>query len=112
MPCPKGHTNNPNGRPRSPEIQILRDALVRDREIHGTHLIEFAIEKSRTDTPLLAAILKKILPDKIETDITGDMIISIVNYFDKEENEKSPENPPAVENNPDSPNVSNENNVP
>lgn len=62
----KEWNGNKNGPPRKPEIQLLRDALEAARAKHGKHLIEHAIEKAYTDHNVLIAILKKILPDKVE----------------------------------------------
>ena len=65
----KGQTGNPHGRPKKPEAEILRVALESDKKKNGNHLIEHAIAMSRRDNALLAQILKKILPDKIEGEL-------------------------------------------
>lgn len=67
----KGCVANPKGRPVKPEIELLRNALEAAQTKQGMHLIEFAVEKAYTDNQVLIAILKKILPDKIEGDMKG-----------------------------------------
>ncbi len=62
----KGESGNPRGGPKSKERVILESALEAAKKRKGKHLIVHAIEQAYTDNALLAHILKKILPDKIE----------------------------------------------
>ena len=62
----KGQSGNPNGRPRKPEIEILRKALQSAKELKGRHLIEEAVLQAYTNPTIMVAILKKLLPDKIK----------------------------------------------
>jgi len=68
MPFQKGDkwNGNKNGRPRQPEIEILRKALENDKTQHGKHLIEEAVEQARTNPNIMIALLKKLIPDKIQ----------------------------------------------
>ena len=66
----KGEVNNPHGRPRKPEAEILRNALYKAKlENGGTDLIEHAVNLAYKDSQVLIAIMKKILPDKLETEL-------------------------------------------
>ena len=69
---------NCRGRPAKPEAVILRQALEKCRKKYGLHLIESAIQRSYTDSVLCAAILKKILPDKLETEFIDGIKIILV----------------------------------
>ena len=62
----RGECGNPNGRPRKPEIEILRDALEKAKNKHGRHFIEHFVEKAYTNDQIAIALAKKILPDKLE----------------------------------------------
>lgn len=66
----KGQSGNPNGRPPKPEAEMLREALELCAKKKNKHLINHAVELAYTDTAVLIAILKKILPDKIASDQT------------------------------------------
>ncbi len=77
MPFIKGEKWNGNrfGRPPRPEIEILRKGLEKDEKENGSHLIEHAIKLARKDNTVLIAILKKILPDKMQGIDFGNRII-------------------------------------
>jgi predicted small metal-binding protein len=75
---------NRNGRPAKPETEILRKALESARKKHGKHLIEHAIEQAYIDNVLCSAILKKILPDKIENDFVDGARIILIRPAKKE----------------------------
>jgi hypothetical protein len=76
-----GQTNNPNGRPKNPEAEILRKALTDAQKKHKIHLITHAVEQAYVDNKMCAEILKKILPDKMDLGDTNtvDRIILIRN---------------------------------
>ncbi len=62
-----GQTNNPNGRPRKPEIQILRDALEKVEKEHKMSFIEHFVRLAFKDKDISKELAKKLLPDKLET---------------------------------------------
>jgi hypothetical protein len=62
----KGQTNNLKGRPRVPEVTILRDALDKYKSPTGKHLIDHCVELAFKDSHMAEVILKKILPDLTE----------------------------------------------
>ena len=63
----KGNIANPHGRPIKPEVELLRIALEEEKKKHGgKHLINHAIDQAYIDNNVLIAILKKILPDKLQ----------------------------------------------
>lgn len=64
MPFQKG--NKLGGRPRRPELETLRTALERFKKENKIDFIQLAVNKAGTDTGLMIAILKKILPDLSE----------------------------------------------
>jgi hypothetical protein len=73
-----GKSGNPNGRPKSPEAEILRQALESAKSKHkGVHLIQHAVNHAYVNEQLCVAILKKILPDKVENDFIKDFEIKI-----------------------------------
>lgn len=59
----KGKSGNPTGPKPGLYRQLLHKALAADKKKHKKHLLEYAVEKARTDTTVLNAILKKVLPD-------------------------------------------------
>lgn len=61
-----GQSGNPKGPPLKPEAIILREALVAAKNKKGKHLIEHAVELAYDNHDIMIAILKKILPDKLD----------------------------------------------
>ena len=61
-----GVSGNPNGRPPKPEIQLFRDALEQVEKGKGKSLLVHAVETAYKDNLVLVALLKKILPDKMD----------------------------------------------
>lgn len=79
----KGNCANPNGRPRVPEIQILREALQKAKEIHGKDFIEHFVDLAYKDKNVAIALAKKLIPDKLEGE--GFASSSITNIFNSDE---------------------------
>ena len=65
----KGYTGNPNGRPRVPEIELFRNALAQVEKEKKVSLLFHAVNRAYQDDNVLVALLKKILPDKLYTEI-------------------------------------------
>ncbi|MFH1189786.1 MAG: DUF5681 domain-containing protein [Candidatus Omnitrophota bacterium] len=80
----KGESGNPNGRPRKPEAEILRDALEKAQNEHGKHFIEHFVEKAYINDQIAIALAKKILPDKIDGKGFGVSQISHVQQIEIE----------------------------
>lgn len=59
----KGQSGNPNGRPRQPEIQELRDALDKAKDKKGKSFLIHFIERAFMSDTVAIALAKKILPD-------------------------------------------------
>lgn len=80
MPFKKGQSGNPNGRPKAPEIEELRQALriVRKRKGNKPFLIYF-VELAYKNPIVAVALAKKLLPDKIQGEgfSKGDKLIII-----------------------------------
>jgi hypothetical protein len=68
-----GQSGNPNGRPRVPEIEELREAIRIARKRHGNKsiLVHF-VEKAYTNDQVLIALAKKLIPDKISGELKGN----------------------------------------
>jgi len=69
MPFKPGQSGNLNGRPRVPEIELFRKALAEVEATKKTTLLNHAVERAFKDDGVLIALLKKMLPDKLETKI-------------------------------------------
>lgn len=74
----KDWNGNKNGRPRQPEVEELRVAIGEVEKEKKLKLLKHAIERAYVSDPVLIALLKKILPDKINLsgDITGEVNLS------------------------------------
>ena len=72
MAFQKGQSGNPSGRKRSNWRKLFDAAIEADTEKHGQSIFEHAIEQARTDNTLLAAILRKCLPDMKAVEVKGD----------------------------------------
>ena len=63
MAFKKGQSGNPSGRKRSNWREHFDAAIAADTKKHKQSIFEHAIEQARKDNTLLAAILRKCLPD-------------------------------------------------
>ena len=61
-----GNCANPNGRPRKPEIEMFRLAIEQVEKEKGTSLLVHAVQRAYVEDTVLVALLKKILPDKLD----------------------------------------------
>ena len=59
-----GESGNPNGRPRKPEIDLLRSALEKAKDKYGVEFIEHFVMKAYKDKAMAIALMKKLIPDK------------------------------------------------
>ena len=62
----KGVSGNPKGRTRKPEIELFREALAKVEKEKDMSLLEHAVRLSFKSEAVLVALLKKILPDKMD----------------------------------------------
>lgn len=62
----KGETGNPNGRPRMPEVEMLRKALEKARKKNGRSFLEHFVERAFLNDNVAVALAKKLLPDQIQ----------------------------------------------
>ena len=67
-----GNAGNPNGRPRKPEVEILRRALEAVKEERGMGFIEHFVRLAYKNHNVAIALAKKLIPDKIEGEGFGD----------------------------------------
>lgn len=79
----KGQTGNPNGRPRRPEIQLFREALARVEKEKGVSLLVHAVRQAYKDTPVLISLLRKMLPDLIQSEGEENPIERISDVADR-----------------------------
>ncbi|MFA6358593.1 MAG: hypothetical protein WCY09_08060 [Candidatus Omnitrophota bacterium] len=80
--CKPGHTNNPNGRPPAGEafVEQLRNAIKTVEKDKGKSLMQHAIERAYVEDTVLIAILRKLIPEKTETDLN----VKSFEHFKKE----------------------------
>lgn len=72
MPFKKGHTANPHGRPRVPEIQQLREALEKAKKANGdVSFLEHYCNLAYNNHQVAIALANKILPDLSKAEIQG-----------------------------------------
>lgn len=72
MSLPKGRTNNPNGRPKRPEIEQIREAIAAVEKTKKKSLWLHLIERCYESDIVLVAVSKKFVPDKISADVKVD----------------------------------------
>jgi len=65
----KGTSGNPLGRPKNPEIQLLRDALEMAKKEKGINLLNNIVLRAYESDTLAIAILRKLIPDMTHNDI-------------------------------------------
>ncbi|MDD4892402.1 MAG: hypothetical protein PHH73_00185 [Candidatus Rickettsiella isopodorum] len=77
---PKGDKWNGNdkGRPRKPEIQVLRDALEKVEKEKDISFIEHFVRLAFSDKDIAKELAKKILPDKIQTETNDEQLAFIL----------------------------------
>lgn len=82
----KGETGNRNGRPPAPEIAELRMALQKAKKENKKSFLEHFVQRAFRDDTVAIALAKKILPDKMESDLRGEIIQQIIDYKNVNEN--------------------------
>ena len=70
MPFQPGNNLNPKGRPRKPEVELVRKAIESVGEKKKKTLWLHLIEQCYEDNAVLIAVAKKFVPDKIEAEVT------------------------------------------
>jgi hypothetical protein len=73
----KGQSGNPNGRPVSPYVKQFRDALAKVEGEKGVSLVEHAVRKAYQEKTIMIELLKKVLPDLINQEITHEGNINL-----------------------------------
>lgn len=86
----KGESGNPNGRPRKPEIELLRAALEKARDKYGVDFIEHFVMNAYKNKEMAIALMKKLIPDKasIEHAIPDHLIDKYKNFTTEQLKEK------------------------
>jgi len=79
----KGESGNPLGRPKKPEMDELRRAMKKAKEKNGDKsFLEHFVERAYDDNSVAIALAKKLLPDKTNTEIEGDVkyVFNLLRY--------------------------------
>lgn len=63
MAWKKGECGNPHGRPRQPEIELLRIAIETTEKEKGKSLWKHLVEQCFVDNAVLRAVANKFVPD-------------------------------------------------
>lgn len=66
MPFKPGNCANPNGAPRKPEIELVRQAMLETERERKKSLWKHLVEKCYEDNAVLIAVAKKFMPDMTE----------------------------------------------
>ena len=59
----KGESGNPKGRPRKPEIELLREALEKAKNKYGKEFLEHFVDLAYKNDNVAVALARKLLPD-------------------------------------------------
>jgi len=83
----KGHSGNPKGSNKYTSIVPLLNALDRAGEKRGEDFWDMVAKKVWMNETVLIAILKKILPDEVHTEVTGqNTLVQIIQQLAEKEN--------------------------
>lgn len=75
----KGEVRNPHGRPRVPEIELIRQAMAEVEVTKKKSLWKHLVEQAYEDNNVLTALSKKFVPDMTHIDgEIGHKIIEII----------------------------------
>lgn len=74
MPFVKGQTGNPNGRPRAPEIELVRQAIAETEKEKKKSLWKHLVEQAYVDNTVLTALAKKFVPDLTKDEGMQDIV--------------------------------------
>lgn len=83
MPFTKGKSGNPNGRPKRPEVEELRQALKAVAEKKDKTFITSYTERAYTSDPMAIALLKKLVPDLTEGELGNnarEILMQIIDF--------------------------------
>lgn len=61
----KGEVRNPNGRPRVPEVELVRQAIAETEIDKKKSLWKHLVEQAYEDNAVLIALTRKFVPDQI-----------------------------------------------
>lgn len=71
MPFEKGNKHG-KGRPRAPEVDLVRQAIAETEKEKKKSLWKHLIERCFVEDAVLIAVSKKFLPDLTQTEIIGE----------------------------------------
>ena len=74
MGLKKGMTNNRNGRPRVPEVELVRQAIAETEKEKKKSLWKHLVEQAYVDNSVLTALAKKFVPDLTKDEGMQDIV--------------------------------------
>lgn len=85
----KGESGNPNGRPRSSEIEELRRAIKSVERKKKKRLFAHFIERAFKSDAVLVATIKKLVADKTQVEgiLDGDLNITVISAVPRPKDE-------------------------
>lgn len=68
----KGQTGNPNGRPKAPDMQLLREAITKCEAKYKKPIYEMFVEMAYRHKDVMVALMKKLVADQSHSHVEGE----------------------------------------
>lgn len=70
----KGQSGNPAGRPKAPDMQLLRDAIAKCEAKYKKPIYEMFVEMAYRHKDVMVALMKKLVADQSHSHVEGEGI--------------------------------------